>query len=182
MYIGNFILLLLNLPFVPLFANILRIPKKILLPLVILFCITGMYSVNNSVFDIWVMLLFGGIGFMTGKGKFEGAPLLLGLVLGPANGGGLPTVPDDFAWRLQHVHGPSHLSGISPGDGPFSHYSHFSTRPQTAGEKEVRPKVRRRQAEKPAVGSDTHLCAETFKKEAFMLKRLSAVLFVLFWR
>ncbi len=83
MYIGNFILLLLNLPFVPLFANILRIPKRILLPLVILFCITGMYSVNNSVFDIWVMLLFGGIGFMAGKGKFEGAPLLLGLVLGP---------------------------------------------------------------------------------------------------
>ena len=59
MYIGNFILLLLNLPFVPLFANILRIPKKILLPLVILFCITGMYTVNNSIFDIWMMLLFG---------------------------------------------------------------------------------------------------------------------------
>jgi putative tricarboxylic transport membrane protein len=83
MYIGNFVLLLLNLPFVPLFANILRIPKRILLPLVILFCITGMYSVNNSVFDIWVMLLFGGIGFLSGKGGFEGAPLLLGLVLGP---------------------------------------------------------------------------------------------------
>jgi putative tricarboxylic transport membrane protein len=83
MYIGNFILLLLNLPFVPLFANILRIPKRILLPLVILFCITGMYSVNNSVFDIWVMLLFGGIGFLARKGKLEGAPLLLGLVLGP---------------------------------------------------------------------------------------------------
>ena len=84
MYIGNFILLLLNLPFVPLFANILRIPKRILLPLVILFCITGMYSVNNSVFDIWMMLLFRrDSGFMTGKGKFEGAPLLLGLVLGP---------------------------------------------------------------------------------------------------
>jgi putative tricarboxylic transport membrane protein len=83
MYIGNFILLLLNLPFVPLFANILRIPKTILLPLVILFCITGMYSVNNSVFDIWMMLLFGGLGFLMSKRKFEGAPLLLGLVLGP---------------------------------------------------------------------------------------------------
>ena len=63
MYIGNFILLLLNLPFVPLFANILRIPKKVLLPLVMLFCITGMYTVNNSIFDIWVMLLFGAIGY-----------------------------------------------------------------------------------------------------------------------
>jgi putative tricarboxylic transport membrane protein len=83
MYIGNFILLLLNLPFVPLFANILRIPKKILLPLVILFCITGMYTVNNSVFDIWMMLLFGALGFLMRKWAYEGAPLLLALVLGP---------------------------------------------------------------------------------------------------
>jgi len=83
MYIGNFILLILNLPFVPLFANILRIPKKVLLPLVILFCITGMYTVNNSVFDIWMMLLFGAIGFLMRKWAYEGAPLLLALVLGP---------------------------------------------------------------------------------------------------
>jgi putative tricarboxylic transport membrane protein len=83
MYIGNFILLLLNLPFVPFFANILRIPKKILLPLVILFCVTGMYSVNNSIFDIWVMLLFGGLGYLMRKLDYEGAPLLLALVLGP---------------------------------------------------------------------------------------------------
>lgn len=83
MYIGNFILLILNLPFVPLFANILRIPKKILLPLVILFCMTGMYTVNNSVPDIWVMLLFGALGFLLRKWAYEGAPLLLALVLGP---------------------------------------------------------------------------------------------------
>ena len=82
MYIGNAILLLLNLPFVPLFANILRIPKRILLPLVVLFCITGMYTVNNSVFDIWMMLLFGGLGFIMRKWAYEGAPLLLALVLG----------------------------------------------------------------------------------------------------
>lgn len=82
MYIGNFVLLLLNLPFVPFFANLLRIPKKILLPLVILFCITGMYTVNNSVFDIWIMLLFGGVGFLMRKWAYEGAPLLLALVLG----------------------------------------------------------------------------------------------------
>ncbi|MCX8116650.1 MAG: tripartite tricarboxylate transporter permease [Desulfobacterota bacterium] len=83
MYIGNFILLILNLPFVPLFANILRIPKRILLPLVILFCFTGMYTVNNSIPDIWVMLLFGAIGFLLRKWAYEGAPLLLALVLGP---------------------------------------------------------------------------------------------------
>ena len=83
MYIGNFILLILNLPFVPLFANILRIPKKVLLPLVILFCITGMYTVNNSVFDIWMMILFGAMGYLMRKWAYEAAPLLLALVLGP---------------------------------------------------------------------------------------------------
>jgi putative tricarboxylic transport membrane protein len=83
MYIGNFILLILNLPFVPLFANILRIPKKILFPLVTLFCVTGMYTVNNSVFDIWMMILFGLLGYLLRKWAFEAAPLLLALVLGP---------------------------------------------------------------------------------------------------
>jgi putative tricarboxylic transport membrane protein len=83
MYIGNFILLLLNLPFVPLFANMLRVPKKILLPLVMLFCVTGMYSVNNSILDIWMMLGFGALGYILRGWAYEGAPLLLGLVLGP---------------------------------------------------------------------------------------------------
>jgi putative tricarboxylic transport membrane protein len=83
MYIGNFILLLLNLPFVPLFANILRVPKKILLPLVMFVCITGMYSVNNSILDIWLMLGCGALGYLMRKWAYEGAPLLLALVLGP---------------------------------------------------------------------------------------------------
>lgn len=83
MYIGNFILLLLNLPFVPLFANILRIPKKVLLPLVMLFCLTGMYSVNNFMLDLWVMLGCGMLGYLMRRWAYEGAPLLLALVLGP---------------------------------------------------------------------------------------------------
>jgi putative tricarboxylic transport membrane protein len=83
MYIGNFILLLLNLPFVPLFANILRIPKKVLLPLVMLFCLTGMYSVNNFMLDLWIMLGCGALGYLMRRWAYEGAPLLLALVLGP---------------------------------------------------------------------------------------------------
>lgn len=83
MYIGNLILLFLNLPFVPLFANILRIPKRFLIPMVVLFCITGMYTVNNSIFDIWMMLLFGVLGYGMRTLSYEGAPLLLALVLGP---------------------------------------------------------------------------------------------------
>jgi putative tricarboxylic transport membrane protein len=83
MYIGNFILLLLNLPFVPFFANILRIPKKILLPIIMLFCITGMFTVNNSLDDIWLMIVCGVLGFVMRKWAYEAAPLLLALVLGP---------------------------------------------------------------------------------------------------
>lgn len=83
MYIGNFVLLLLNLPFVPLFAQILRVPKRILLPLIMLICITGMFSVNNSLPDIWTMLGFGVLGYLLRGWVYEGAPLLLGLVLGP---------------------------------------------------------------------------------------------------
>ncbi len=83
MFIGNLILVILNIPLVPLFANILRIPKRFLLPIIIVFCITGMYTVNNSVFDIWMMLLFGGLGLLLRRWEFEGAPLLLALVLGP---------------------------------------------------------------------------------------------------
>ncbi len=83
MYIGNFILLLLNLPFVPLFAGILRIPKKVLLPLVMLFCLTGMFTVNNSINDIWLMLLMGALGYLMRKRAFDAAPLLLALVIGP---------------------------------------------------------------------------------------------------
>jgi putative tricarboxylic transport membrane protein len=83
MYIGNFILLLLNLPFIPFFASILRIPKKILLPLVMLFCLTGMYTVNNSVNDIWLMLLMGALGYLMRRWAYDAAPLLLALVIGP---------------------------------------------------------------------------------------------------
>jgi putative tricarboxylic transport membrane protein len=83
MYIGNFILLLLNLPFIPFFASILRIPKKILLPLVMLFCLTGMYTVNNSINDIWLMLLMGAMGYLMRRWAYDAAPLLLALVIGP---------------------------------------------------------------------------------------------------
>jgi putative tricarboxylic transport membrane protein len=83
MYIGNFILLLLNLPFIPLLANLLRVPKKVMLPLIMLFCVTGMFSVNNSVLDIWTMLGCGALGYLLRGWAYEGAPLLLGLVLGP---------------------------------------------------------------------------------------------------
>lgn len=83
MYIGNFMLLLLNLPLVGLFASLLRIPNFLLLPLILLFCLVGVYSINYSVIDIWVMILFGVLGYLMRKYEYEPAPFLLALVLGP---------------------------------------------------------------------------------------------------
>ena len=83
MYVGNVILVILNLPLIPLWVQMLRIPDKILYPLIILFCLVGAYSINNSVFDIGVMVLFGIIGYLLKKFDYEAAPLILGFVLGP---------------------------------------------------------------------------------------------------
>jgi putative tricarboxylic transport membrane protein len=82
MYIGNFLLLVLNLPLVPLFAQILRLPYYVLYPLIIGISIVGVYSVNNSLFDVWLMGLFGLLGYLMRKLDFPAAALILGMVLG----------------------------------------------------------------------------------------------------
>ncbi len=83
MYIGNVMLLVLNLPLIPLWVQILKIPYKLLLPLILLFCIIGTYSLKNSVFDVQVLMIFGLLGYLLRKFEFEPAPLLLAFVLGP---------------------------------------------------------------------------------------------------
>jgi putative tricarboxylic transport membrane protein len=83
MYIGNVMLLILNLPLVGLWASILRIPYGILLPFIVLFTLIGTYAINNSVFDIWVMVAFGIIGWVMRKFDYPAAPVVLALVLGP---------------------------------------------------------------------------------------------------
>ena len=83
MYIGNGMLLVLNLPLIGIWVQILKIPYKILFPLILLFCLIGVYSVGNSVFDIYVMLIFGIMGYLMKKFEYEGAPLVLAFVLGP---------------------------------------------------------------------------------------------------
>jgi len=83
MYIGNLMLLILNLPLVGLFASLLRVPSYLLQPLIVLFCLVGVYSINNSVADVWIMLLFGALGYVLRRHGFEVAPLVLALVLGP---------------------------------------------------------------------------------------------------
>jgi putative tricarboxylic transport membrane protein len=83
MYVGNLMLLALNLPLVGLFVNVLRIPYVYLYPLVIMFCIIGVYAVNNSIVDVWIMLIMGVVGYLLKKFSFDPAPLVLGLVIAP---------------------------------------------------------------------------------------------------
>jgi putative tricarboxylic transport membrane protein len=82
MYIGNVILLILNLPLVGIFVNLLRIPYTWLVPIILVVSVIGVYSVNFSSADIWIMVLSGGAGYLLRKFGYEMAPLLLALVLG----------------------------------------------------------------------------------------------------
>ena len=83
MYVGNVVLLVLNLPLVGLFVNLLRIPYSYLYPTILCFCILGVYSVSNSVVDVWIMLVMGAFGYVLRKTGFEPAPIALGLILSP---------------------------------------------------------------------------------------------------
>jgi putative tricarboxylic transport membrane protein len=83
MYIGNLMLLILNLPLVGFFARIATLRSQILMPIVSIICLVGVYGVRNSMFDIYVMVAFGVLGFFLRKMEFPFAPLVIGLVLGP---------------------------------------------------------------------------------------------------
>jgi putative tricarboxylic transport membrane protein len=83
MYVGNLMLLALNLPLVGAFVSILRIPYAYLYPMITMFCVIGVYEVNNSVVDVWIMLIFGAVGYALKKFNFDPAPLVLGLVIAP---------------------------------------------------------------------------------------------------
>jgi len=83
MYLGNAMLLVLNLPLIGLWVKILKVPYPILFPLILLFCLIGVYSLNNSLTEVGFMVIFGVIGYLLKKFEYEAAPLLLALVLGP---------------------------------------------------------------------------------------------------
>ena len=83
MYIGNVLLVLLNLPLIGLWVQLLKIPYRILLPLILLFCLIGAYSLNNSTFDVSVMIFFGAVGYLMRKFGYESAPLVLAFIMGP---------------------------------------------------------------------------------------------------
>jgi putative tricarboxylic transport membrane protein len=83
MWLGNLMLIILNLPMIGVWVKLLTIPYKHLYPAILVFCCIGVYTVNNTVFDIYLTAAFGIIGYLFSKLDCEPAPLLLGFVLGP---------------------------------------------------------------------------------------------------
>ncbi len=83
MWIGNVMLLVINLPMIGMWVKLLQVPYKFLYPAILVFCCIGAYSVNNNVFDVYSTVLFAVFGYMCNKLKLEPAPMLIGFVLGP---------------------------------------------------------------------------------------------------
>ena len=83
MWIGNLMLIVLNLPLIGVWVKLLEVPYRYLFPSIILFCAIGVFTTNNSVFDIWLVALFGVLGYLFARFGMEPAPLLLGFILGP---------------------------------------------------------------------------------------------------
>jgi len=83
MWIGNLMLIILNLPLIGMWIKLLTVPYRWLFPAIVLFCAIGVYSTNNNTFDIWLVGAFGVVGYLWAKLGVEPAPLLLGFILGP---------------------------------------------------------------------------------------------------
>jgi putative tricarboxylic transport membrane protein len=83
MYVGNAMLLALNLPMIGVWVRMLKIPYWLLFPLILLFCVIGAYSINNNVYEVFIMLFFGAVGYLMRKTGFQGAPFLFAMIIGP---------------------------------------------------------------------------------------------------
>jgi TctA family transporter len=83
MWVGNLMLVVLNLPLIGMWVRLLTVPYRLLYPAILLFCCIGVYSVNNSSFDVYMMVLYSVFGIVCVKLACEPAPLILGFILGP---------------------------------------------------------------------------------------------------
>jgi putative tricarboxylic transport membrane protein len=83
MYIGNAMLLVLNMPLIGMWVQVLKLPYRILFPLILMFCIVGVFASGNATFDVFLMVVFGVLGYLMRKFGYEPAPLVLAFVLGP---------------------------------------------------------------------------------------------------
>ena len=87
MWIGNLFLVILNLPMIGLWVRLIMVPYHLLYPSILVFCAIGVFSLNNSEFDVYLMALFGVLGYVFARLECEPAPMLLAFILGPADGG-----------------------------------------------------------------------------------------------
>jgi putative tricarboxylic transport membrane protein len=83
MYVGNCMLVMLNLPLIGLWVKLLKVPYRILMPLILLFCVIGSYSLSSNVADVIIMIVFGIVGYILRKFDYEEAPLVMAFILGP---------------------------------------------------------------------------------------------------
>jgi TctA family transporter len=83
MWIGNLFLVILNLPMIGIWVRIVMVPYHLLFPAILVFCAIGVFSLNNTEFDVYLMALFGLLGYIFAKLDCEPAPMLLGFILGP---------------------------------------------------------------------------------------------------
>ncbi len=83
MWIGNLMLVVINLPMIGMWVKLLTVPYRFLAPAILLFCCIGVYATSGQIFDVYVMIAFGVIGWLVARWGYEPAPLVLGFVLGP---------------------------------------------------------------------------------------------------
>jgi putative tricarboxylic transport membrane protein len=107
MYIGNVILIILNLPMIGIFINLLRVPFRILFPLILIICLIGTYSVNSSVVELVILLSFGVFGYIFRKLDFDVAPFILAMIIGP-------TLENNFRMSLMRSAGSFDIFFHSP--------------------------------------------------------------------
>jgi len=107
LYIGNIILVALNLPLVGLFVNLLRVPFRILFPIILLVCLIGTYSISLSRFDLVVLLGSGVMGYVFRKLRYDLAPFVLALIIGP-------TLEESFRQALMRSGGSFSIFWVSP--------------------------------------------------------------------
>ena len=81
--VGNILLLVLNLPLIPLWVRLLKVPFGILFPMILLFCLIGVYTLNTNSYEILIMLIFGAVGYVMRKTGFEEAPFCFAMIIGP---------------------------------------------------------------------------------------------------
>ena len=104
MWLGNLMLVVLNLPLIGIWVRLLSVPYRLLYPAIILFCCIGVYTLSNNTFDVRLVVLFGAVGYLFAKIGCEPAPMLLGFILGPMMEEYLPPRADHRARRFPGVH------------------------------------------------------------------------------